>query len=88
MTKREATSKIAALAVEGIAGLPIPKQIEAWQALAIALPTEAQRIHADRIASDLLMVLNRQMDFLGEFAEELEWPGHQHNGPHPEGTHP
>ncbi len=68
-------------AMSKLADAPIDEQIRIYQALGDAMPTHQEREAAKEIAKALSRAAALQLDFSKQLFTELQWPGHQHNGP-------
>lgn len=80
MSHHEAVNHLVRYLQSNVAKTSIDEQIVIYQSLAVLMPTQAERIEADRIAYHLLEARKLQLDFYTRLFDELGWPGHQHNG--------
>lgn len=60
---------------------PIDEQIKIYQALGDAMPTAKERALAKEIALSLSRASALELEFSNKLLNELQWPGHKHNGP-------
>ena len=88
MTSEQANKIITQIIARGLSTLPPDERIQAYEALAVRMPTEKQRTTADRIAWTLTEIKQMELEFFTDIFEEFGWPGHQHNGPHAGGDQP
>lgn len=79
--RRKAVKILVEFTKRKISEAPLNEQVLLYQALSKTMPTQKEREMAAGIAKALSRAAALQLDFSKQLFSELQWPGHQHNGP-------